>query len=282
MTRNYKLTARDKKLLELLHQYSLMSTNQIATLVFENIAKTTMLRRLRVLETNKLIQFIEYQKGRERVWVLTQLGAWEVNLEVPKKNYSHHIMDHDVKLVELRILLMRQEVIKKWIPEHEIRSQVIAKHGRSNINQRIIPDALLTIEKENINQAVALELEINFKNIDRYRKLFYSYRQKNNVDMVYYIVSTKGLGKHLDRIWNEQRMIVKGPMFMWSVYTDIVTNRLNAKVYCKEKVINLEKFLNVKQQIDNAQAMSMQSEQDKLNEKNLTCENNTLNLESVS
>lgn len=88
MTKNYKLTARDKKLLELLHQYSLMSTNQIASQVFENIAKTTMLRRLRVLETNKLIQFIEYQKGRERVWVLTQLGAWEVNLDLPPINWS--------------------------------------------------------------------------------------------------------------------------------------------------------------------------------------------------
>lgn len=278
MTENFKITERDKKLLRLLHQFSLMSTRQIARTVFYGVAMTTVLRRLRKLQELALIQFIEYQKGRERAWVMTRNGAWEVNLEIPKKNYSLNMIDHDVKLVELRILMTGHGFVKNWIAEHEIRAKVISERGFRDAQKRIVPDGLMTIEKDGINQAIAIELELHFKNEARYVETFRSYHKKSKVNFVWYVVSSIGLGKHLEKLWKRETFYQGGPEFIWSVFSDVVKNELKAKVIRGNKSYELELFFGKRSSPEVAQAMSIESEQAKVSVVNTRIENHTQNL----
>jgi DNA-binding MarR family transcriptional regulator len=54
-----KFTERDRNLLGTLSDFGLLSTKQIQHLIFQGIRKTTMLRRLRLLEKRNLIRRIK-------------------------------------------------------------------------------------------------------------------------------------------------------------------------------------------------------------------------------
>jgi hypothetical protein len=53
------ITNRDRLLLFKLHSYGMLATNQVKTVVFNDIAVTTVLRRLRILEKGHLIKRVE-------------------------------------------------------------------------------------------------------------------------------------------------------------------------------------------------------------------------------
>ena len=70
-----RTTKRDLQLLQTLHNFSLLSTSQINALVFPKVDYRTVLRRLRKLESAKLIQRAKEYRGGMSVWHLTGTGA---------------------------------------------------------------------------------------------------------------------------------------------------------------------------------------------------------------
>ena len=69
------LTERDKCLLRFLSATGFLGTSHIQTIYFRGAARTTVLRRLRMLEKKSLIKRVLGLESQEVLWMLTLKGS---------------------------------------------------------------------------------------------------------------------------------------------------------------------------------------------------------------
>ena len=224
------LTDRDKNLFKFLAEMALMTTSQIRQAVFKNIATTTILRRLRVLESAGYIQKLEGLKSNERGWYLTLRGAEVVGIFRCKRNFNRSTLDHDVRLVDLRLSLENHGVAHSWVPEHEIRSKMAIKYGLRSMKSQVVPDGIMGVSYHGANESVAIELEFNYKNKGRYREIFKTYMWKEKIHAVWYLVPTINVGIYLCNLWVEYVGRDSRVMFLFSQIDDVVKNGSQATV----------------------------------------------------
>lgn len=225
------MTKRDLELFGALHSYAIFTTRQIAGKHFEGARLTTVLRRLRKLERAFYIQRVTGLDGGELAWSLLPKGAELAGAAVYKRHFRRDVLDHDLKLTALRLLLEGQGVAHSWIPEHEIRSRVARKHGLRAMRYRIVPDGIMGIESKGCKESCAVELELNFKNRDRYLHTFRQYREKSNLWGIWYFVASPGIGRQVERVWREADVFRGDIYFLWSVLGEVEAKTLAATVH---------------------------------------------------
>ena len=185
------ITKRDLLLFRKLAGYGMLSTKQVTSNVFQSIATTTVLRRLRTLEANNYLKRITGLESQEVLWVITERGAEVAVVQLPKRHWSKNMLDHDHKLLSLRLELEKCGVAQSWIPEHEIRSLIFKKYGLKDAKQKLIPDGLMGIEAKGIKASVAIELELTLKNQGRIKEIVKRYQEKKDLSAVWYIAESK-------------------------------------------------------------------------------------------
>ena len=225
------ITKRDQLLLLKLQNYSMLTTNQVRELVFGNIDITTVLRRLRVLEGEKLIARVKGLESTENLWVLTENGADIGNLKLWKRNFPKGLLEHDHKLVTLRLAFETIGIAKSWIPEHEIRSKVCQRHGIRSMKDRLIPDALMGAEINGRSHTIAVELELNLKNKRRYEKIFDQYSSKPGVEIIWYVIRHKSQMGILLKYWKRYVYLMNGKKIYFSILEDVLQNLENSILY---------------------------------------------------
>lgn len=225
------LTSRDHDLLSMLARMGLLTTGQLNRTVFKNIATTTVLRRLRVLESSGYISRVEGLKNKENGWCLTLKGAEAISFLFPKRRFNRSTLDHDVMLADLRLILEGQSVAHSWIPEHEIRSKMARSHGIRRMESQTVPDGIMGVEYEGLKHSVAIELELNYKSKDRYRRIFWSYRGKDKTLAVWYFVPSKKFGESLSCLWAKHIGANSRVWLLWSEVDDVLKNGSQAQVH---------------------------------------------------
>ena len=140
------VTKRDEALIKRIAELGMLSTNQIGELFFEGVTNTTVLRRLRILEASQLLRRVVGLDTKECLWIVTASGAQMAKVEIVKTKWSKHMIEHDHKLIALRLLLESVGVARAWMPEHETRSHMFKKYGLREIKNKIIPDGFIGIE----------------------------------------------------------------------------------------------------------------------------------------
>ena len=140
------VTKRDEALIKRIAELGMLSTNQIGELFFEGVVNTTVLRRLRILEASQLLRRVVGLDTKECLWIVTASGAQMAKVEIVKTKWSKHMIEHDHKLIALRLLLESVGVARAWMPEHETRSHMFKKYGLREIKNKIIPDGFIGIE----------------------------------------------------------------------------------------------------------------------------------------
>ncbi|MCM2351840.1 MAG: replication-relaxation family protein [Bacteriovoracaceae bacterium] len=225
-----KLTPRDLRLLNLLANYGMLSTKQIEKFVFRSIATTTVLRRLRVLERANLLKRITGLESHELLWMLTAEGGRTARITVPKSKWSKNMLEHDHKLVGLRIALEVSGISHSWTPEHEIRSFIFKKHGLKGMKNRIVPDAFMGIEVNGFKHSVAIELELTLKNKTKIRKTLSRYMEKGKFHALWYVAPKKSI---LDSVWR-QWLALGGPqsgiIFYASLLPEVIESPLKVRL----------------------------------------------------
>lgn len=235
------LTERDKRLTSALQSYAILTTRQLATMIFPGIAITTVLRRLRALEDGGYIQRIEGLRSTERAWGVT-VGTTNADQERPAKvHFPRHSLDHDLKLTELRIRLEGKGIALSWIPEHEIRAKVARTHGLREAKRKVIPDGIAGVEVQGVKESVAVELELNFKNSKRYWQIFRDYQTKKNLYAVWYVVGSKGIGRHLEKAY-KHCYFSGNPFLFWSVLEDVMRDPIAATIHCAGDTFPVERI----------------------------------------
>lgn len=224
------LTSRDLTLFQNLRDYGLLTTRQLAQVHFPDVALTTVLRRLRKLEDGAYIQRLRGSESYEFAWALNDKGAHAIGAQSYKRIFRRDCMDHELKLLSLRLSLEGSGIARSWIPEHDIRSQMARRYGIKELSNRLIPDGLMGIETHGFKESVAIELELHFKNQRRYERTFRDYSRKQNVAFVWYVVSQETLGRHLEKIWKQTVYPGASIKFVWSCLSEVLTDPRRAKL----------------------------------------------------
>lgn len=236
------VTKRDEALIKRIAELGMLSTNQISELFFEGVANTTVLRRLRILEASQLLRRVVGLDTKECLWIVTASGAQMVNVEIVKTKWSKHMIEHDHKLIALRLLLERVGVARAWMPEHEIRSHMFKKYGLREIKNKTIPDGFIGIEVNGKMESVALELELTLKNKKRYQKIISHYQNKENLYAVWYIVPTSSMIKSIKEIWKKHTSSYSGVKVYFSSLHELMKNPLEANLIGLNSVIKLSEL----------------------------------------
>lgn len=240
-----KLTQRDLEIFKLMATMAILTTAQLQRTVFSDIATTTVLRRLRKLEKEKYVRRIEGLPNYEVAWALTQKGADVVGYGNPKRNFHRLSLVHDVKLANLRLTLEGHGIARSWIPEHEIRSAMARKHGLRKMKTETVPDGIMSLSYKGVMESAAVELELHYKNQDRYKQIFQSYRWKENIKAVWYFVPSKSLGKYLEKLWMKAG-IRSTPWLFWSEVDDVLVNGGKATIHYFNDRFEIRKLFDAK------------------------------------
>ncbi|RYZ81334.1 MAG: hypothetical protein EOP06_23715 [Proteobacteria bacterium] len=223
-----RLTSRDKKLLAKLQTYGCLTTRQIRSLCFHDIALTTVLRRLRALEHDGFVQKILGLETAERLWALTKKSVDQFSFSSAKIHFPRAILEHDSLLSTLRMRLEETDVIQSWIPEHEIRKRVAAKHGLAELKRRVIPDGIMSVRINEANESVAVELELSNKNQERYRQILHDYSNKQTLYAVWYVVNSSTIRKQIEHAKDDTYFDFRKTNIFFSDIDDVLKDPLAA------------------------------------------------------
>jgi len=223
------LTPRDRALLLDLNEYALHRTRTLRERHFPGVAMTTVLRRLRILESEGYIQRIEGLPNAQVAWSLTGKTAELLQPKASKIHFPRFVLDHDLGLADLRLALEGHGIARSWTPEHEIRSRVAKAHGMRRVADRNVPDALMGIQTGGQQHVVAVELELTAKNQRRYRRILDDYGTKQSLWGIWYVVPRRTIAKQVLHAAND--IAHAKPFLMWSILEDVMRSPLESIVH---------------------------------------------------
>ncbi len=198
-----RITHRDKILLSHISEYGMLTTKQINKKVFGGIANTTVLRRLRSLEEAKLIKRLIGLESQETLWIISDKALNEIEGgNFYKRYWNKNLLEHDFKLLSLRLLLEDEGIAKSWEPEHKIRFLIFQKYNELEAKKKIIPDSLMITETQFKRVSVAIELELTLKNKERIKEVLSRYKDKKDLDVLWYVCGNKMVANGIIGTWN--------------------------------------------------------------------------------
>lgn len=236
------LTKRDCELLLVLKKYELLSTAMIEELLFKGTRRTTMLRRLRILEKEKLISRFQNTTSQIHLWSITDLGANKIGVEAFKNSWNKNTLEHDLKLIELRLKLEKLSFVQNWTTEQEIKSLVYKNNSRDEAKKKLIPDGLFITSNETQNKSVAIELELTLKDKKRIKEVIKNYLAKKDLNFVWYISTHKSILKSMLLEWKELAKNHHGVKLIASLYDEVITNPIEATIFTLDGVFKFPDF----------------------------------------
>ncbi len=197
-----RLSPRDRKVLDLLAHYELMSSPQIRKHALENTLETNYFRRMRALEKEHYVRRIGPMLDHSYAWMLGRKGKDLTGLTGIELFKNRLTLEHDITLTDVRMTLDALGLRKNVVPESRLRREAFENEKYYGAQRKpiIVPDALITVEHGTRTEVYALELELTFKNRQRYFELFKRYRRMSNIFVVWYLVPKRIFA---DRILNE-------------------------------------------------------------------------------
>jgi DNA-binding Lrp family transcriptional regulator len=217
----------------------MFSTKQINDNLFAGVARTTVLRRLRLLEKKKYIFRLSCLETKENLWGMTQKAANILGVQLSKRYWNQNLMDHDFKLLCLRLKLEEIGIAKSWTPEHEIKSLLFKKYRVQQVYQKLVPDGIMVVDTIIKRQAVAIELELTLKNKARLKDILKRYQSKKDLNVVWYIVANSAIKNTLLAVWNEVYSKEDQLKLFISYYDEVMKNPTEAILYASHGKIKM-------------------------------------------
>ena len=241
-----RLQKRDNELLKMICDFGLLSTKQIGSVFFKDVAVTTVLKRLRILEAESLIKRVAGLESFELLWVINNKGAKLVDKENYKTSWNKQMLDHYYKVSCLRLSFLKSKLYESWVPEHEIKSLLYKKYSFKGAVNKLIPDGLMTIKRKGNIETWALEMELSLKGKDRYERIFKEYGKKENLSGIWYFVKGEAIFKSLKDFYKRHSYLLNGKTFVISYIDDVLSNLFDAKIFHPTNVEILSHFFEIK------------------------------------
>lgn len=238
-------TNRDQHLVSDLGNYGLLSTTIIVEKYFNNVDYSTVLRRLRILEKEGLIRRAGLLMTTENLWAIAPKGAKKMSLENFKCYWNQASIDHDFKLIKLRMFLEELGIIKKWVAEHVIRSMIYKKYSLREAKNKLIPDGIFETKIDETSHSMAIELELNLKSQSRYKKILGQYQWKTDLLGVWYIVPNLAILNKLKEYWNSTFSSYTDGKIYFSLLDELLTLKGESNLYSRNETYLLKDFFRM-------------------------------------
>ncbi len=236
-------TVRDLKLFRTLFEYGLLSRRQICQWFFEEVEKTTVLRRLRKLEEGHYIRRRGTLGDGTSVFVIASEGVKAIGEEVITTTYPRHQIEHEIEVGNLRHYLERLGAVKSWMTERSLRSEVMKRSRWNDRSQILVPDALILFRHLlKPNAKVALEMELHAKSDQRYKARF----QKLEASSVFtwYIVKTESCSNKILNMAARYGRNGSEDCIGVTLLQDLEAKNLDAMIYRPHQICSLKEALN--------------------------------------
>ena len=233
-----RLSNRDKRLLELLKKYEVLSSRIIRHELFPKTVETNFFRRLRELESGRYIRRIGPMNDHSYAWVLGSAGRDLYGVFAFEAQKNRLTVEHDIALAEVRMRMQTLGLAKHLVPESTLRREALRKKEsyEEKGKPQIIPDALFPVLMGDSAVVFALEVELSLKNQQRYQELFHRYYCSNEIKSIWYLTKTKELGKKIEEEFyrfyrRSNRNFQISQRFGFTVLGDFLKSPQNCLVY---------------------------------------------------
>jgi len=190
------VNVRDEKLCQYLLSFGFLSSEQIHKLLFKDVNKRTMLRRLRILKKKKILDRFVSSKGGMVLWTLTSKQVSKMGSDFVMKSINRSTLNHDLLVNDLRIQFELKNLGSSWRSSHFLRYKAsIGKKPNERLPETI-PDWLVTLK----GRVFAIEVELNFKGIKRMERVLSLYAEKKSIQHLWYFVPSVEMREKLLRL----------------------------------------------------------------------------------
>lgn len=246
---------RDIELFQKLSSYGMLSTKQIAKIFFPGTHTTTVLKRLRILETHHLVKRVLGLESHNLLWVLTEKGAAAADVVLAKRNWNKNLLEHDHKVSCLRITLEEQGFAHSWIPEHHMRSLAIAKYGFEVASNKLIPDGIMTIDRGSMD-SIAVEVELTLKDKSRIKDIVRRYQTKKDLQGVWYVAKNITILKSVFKEWSQAKDKDTQIILYGSLYEEVIKSPQEARLWGEKNTYRIKHLWSASPAHRAAQEMS--------------------------
>ncbi|QDK41244.1 hypothetical protein DOM21_07190 [Bacteriovorax stolpii] len=240
-----RIQERDLKLLKMTCEFGLLSTRQLRDHFFKGVAITTVLKRLRILEKEKLIKRVPGLESTELLWSIDHKGAKMIEKDNYKISWNKHVLEHDHKVSCLRLTFLNHKLYESWVPEHEMKSLLFKKYSYKQSINKLIPDGLMTIRRDGKLETWAMEVELSLKGKKRYDKIFSEYGRKENLTGIWYFIKGDNIFNFLKGLLRHKAALLNGKALMISFVEDVISNHMIAKIYNSKTANNFVDFFGL-------------------------------------
>jgi hypothetical protein len=212
-----RLQDRDRSLLQCLYRFGVLSTRQIATQFFPQIAISTVLRRLRILEESRLITNCGHLRDGAKLWSLGKSGGLAISKEEVFRFANQNTFHHDVCVTEARFALENIGLGVDWTSEAELKRN-LAYSQRDGL----VPDGIFTADIFGEPKVIAFELELSAKSHLRYKNIFLEYGRMDAIGVIWYVVRNASITKPILKQWTTLKS--KAQTILLTDYSDLIRN----------------------------------------------------------
>jgi len=203
------INRRDITFFEYLHTCKVATTKQINRDVFQTSHATCYQRLQKYLEA-KLIKHAPTDRKRDHsfAYEVTPKGEKIIKRSLSGmlngSRFKSNSMAHDLRLVDIRNVLMSRGLVKEYYTENQIQTYTDFRTEAELLPyQELQSDAVMMLEKEGVKPIyVAIEYEASLKTKSRYRdklrRFYYS-----RATALFYICESKSLERKLRKIEEE-------------------------------------------------------------------------------
>jgi DNA-binding Lrp family transcriptional regulator len=265
------LTERDVKILKLLKEFGVVSTDQLGRFIFNGVNRTTVLRRLRLLEDSHYIRKRGTLPNATAVWVIEPDGTKILSGVSERDIYPIHQLPHEMTLNEVRWKMYELDLVKSWMTERDLRKQIAKEYTYKRRTGWIVPDALVSFQNVKMeNFHARIEVELTLKSDQKYEQLvkkYYDWYDKKHV-FTWYVVKSAKMGIRILTLAQKYGALGAEKHFGFTVIDEFLKNPWRTNIQMWSKQIPMSEFLNAKDPIPAAQgdAQDLSRKMDQKNE----------------
>jgi hypothetical protein len=195
-------------------------------------------RIIRSLEKQNILEGYLDPLSRKKFVYLSTFGERELSITENPTTISKETIIHDIKVSEITRSMLENGFVEKVELEHQLNQNESFKQ-----DQRIVPDALLYVDKNNHEYHIAFELELNRKNNQRIIEKIKLYDHSNFYHYVMYVFKTENIRNQYMNLINTTFGDDTMKKIIFLYHPSISTNPSdlkNMEGYIGNKKINIE------------------------------------------
>lgn len=225
-----RVNDRDRSLLLRLRDYEVLSTSQIGRQLFESIALSTVLRRLRKLEAEHFIFRQPARLGAQELWSIDRAGAALIGLKGPYPRLNRLSLFRACALSQLRGTLEAQGVVDNWSSARDLRA-VTTDQKEEGSGSVILPDALFTLQNDGQPKTAFLKLATETMAFPKNQKALSSFAKVDSLSCIWFVAESAELIPLLFAQWEGTYKPKPSLVLLVSVLQELIDYGRRSKVF---------------------------------------------------